>query len=166
MKQWFREWLAFEAHVLGTASGWLGVAVGHILRLAGQERRALSLLSVIHRSDHSAAVNRSIERMLTNLLPRVYGRTRPGIATGNSNQRFEMDPWKLLGKRAIVLKSPSVNERGVILLDYMHTFATFQRLFDVDAIGQRYYIVLEPSWVGACDPDILGYCRYSFPVFV
>src|SRR5439155_6653197 len=60
----------------------------------------------------------------------------------------------------------SEGERGVIVLDYIYAFALFARLFDLDRIGERYHIVLEPSWVGSCNVDLLLYTRHRFPVFI
>jgi glycosyltransferase involved in cell wall biosynthesis len=66
----------------------------------------------------------------------------------------------------MVLKSPGANEKGALLLYYSYTFPLFERLFDVPKIASRYHLVLEPDWTGYCDPNILSYCRYPFPVFV
>jgi glycosyltransferase involved in cell wall biosynthesis len=65
-----------------------------------------------------------------------------------------------------VLKSATDDEKGVILLLYSHIFPLFAKLFDVEAIAARYHVVLEPSWSGYCDPNVLCYTQYDFPVFV
>lgn len=55
----------------------------------------------------------------------------------------------------IVLKAPSQNEKGVLVLEYSQKFDLFNALFDLDRIMKDYYVVLEPCWAGYCDPSIL-----------
>jgi glycosyltransferase involved in cell wall biosynthesis len=80
--------------------------------------------------------------------------------------KFVADPPRMLRAIAIVLKSPGTNEKGVLNLNYSHFFPLFARLYDVERVAERYHIVLEPSWSGYCNPDVLCYTRYRFPVFV
>ena len=61
----------------------------------------------------------------------------------------------------IILKEPSVNEKGVILIKYTPEFDAFHYYFDFDKIRRDYYLVLEPSWAGTCDPSILMFWRNS-----
>ena len=56
-------------------------------------------------------------------------------------------------------------KRGVVLIDYSFAMSLFAKKFDVARIAERYHFVLEPSWSGYCDLDILCYCKFSFPVF-
>lgn len=57
----------------------------------------------------------------------------------------------------IVLKEPSENEKGVILLKYAQTFDAFIYFFDAERLMQRYYFVLEPCWAGYCNSNILSW---------
>jgi hypothetical protein len=66
----------------------------------------------------------------------------------------------------IILKQASTNEKGVILLKYTETFEAFIALFDTDRIFEKYYIVLEPSWAGYCDPSILMYISNKHDVVI
>ena len=66
----------------------------------------------------------------------------------------------------MVVKSPAAGERGVIVIDYTYSFPIIARHFDLAALSKKYYIVLEPSWIGFCTPEILLYSRLSEPVFV
>jgi glycosyltransferase involved in cell wall biosynthesis len=66
----------------------------------------------------------------------------------------------------LVVKAARPRERGVIVADYSYVFPLLVGLFDVDRIAERYFIVLEPSWRGACAPEILSYGRLNAPVFV
>lgn len=75
-------------------------------------------------------------------------------------------PDTFLYNRLIILKTNGDHEKGVILLKYTNLFKPFLKIFDIDKICQRYYLVLEPSWVGYYDMDIMYYTRFDFPVFV
>lgn len=81
-------------------------------------------------------------------------------------QKFITDPERFFPGMCIVLKGYENGERGVIVLKYSYSFPLFLRLFDVDKIAQRYFIVLEPSWNGYFNLDILSYLRLRAPVFV
>src|SRR5262249_30647634 len=87
-------------------------------------------------------------------------------AGGGVADKFILNPERLLGTRALVLKSAEPGERGVIVIDYSFAFPLFARLFDVRRILKHYYLVLEPSWTGYCTPDTLCYCHFDAPVFV
>ena len=80
--------------------------------------------------------------------------------------KFLRDPAAFFPGMAIVLKSPSENERGVILLKYSYAFPLFMRLFHAGQIARKYFIVLEPSWNGYFNFDILCYHLLKAPVFV
>jgi len=54
----------------------------------------------------------------------------------------------------------------VLILKYTETFDAFMAYFDVGAVADRYYLVLEPSWAGYCDPSILMYAHLHRPVVV
>lgn len=55
----------------------------------------------------------------------------------------------------IILKENKSNEKGVLLIKYTPTFDAFLSFFDLERTLKDYYIVLETSWSGACDPSIL-----------
>jgi glycosyltransferase involved in cell wall biosynthesis len=89
-----------------------------------------------------------------------------GLQPGPATQRFFGDPNRLIGTRVLVVKSPRDNERGLIIMDYSFVFSLVMNLFDFEAIASRYFLVLEPSWSGYADLDILCYAHQTFPVFV
>jgi len=80
--------------------------------------------------------------------------------------KFFETPEKLLKGSALVIKSPGPNERGVLYLYYTYLYPLFLRFFDVEGLKQRYHIVVEPSWAGHCDLNILCLTTVKSPVFV
>jgi glycosyltransferase involved in cell wall biosynthesis len=172
------EYLEYDARLFRWAVAAGGAAAAGLLwRLRRDKSLPFRILSRVHRAGGSALATRSVER----LLARATRLERGGQATGlwnfydshvrSSFSRPEArnlleDPRVLLGYRVLVLKSPAERERGVIAIDYSYIFPLFAAMYDLEAIGQRYYIVLEPSWRGLCTADILSYSRYDFPVFI
>jgi hypothetical protein len=92
----------------------------------------------------------------------AYDRFLASVSIAHPHERAS----NLVGTRLLVLKSPAANERGVIIIDYNYAFAVFARSCDLPTLARRYYLVLEPSWVGYCTPEILVYSRLADPVFV
>jgi len=76
------------------------------------------------------------------------------------------DTRNLIGSHILVVKSASVDELGVIVVDYSNHFPLMFGLFDLPAIASRYTIVLEPSWAGNSAPEILLYSRLPQTVFI
>lgn len=177
IRERLREFFTFDAGPLGAVASWAAIGVAALLRLAGRNYDSLKLLTAAHRSAYSEAASRAIEGLLSPAMPLVvppwrrYERRHLAehveiTATTASFAQLREDPWKILGKRILVVKSAAEHERGVIVMDYMYTFPTFQGLFDLRAVMQRYHLVLEPSWVGCCNLDVLSYLDLDQPVFV
>jgi glycosyltransferase involved in cell wall biosynthesis len=83
-----------------------------------------------------------------------------------NTKKFFDDPVELFEGVMIVLKSPTNNEKGVIVIAYSYYFPLVFKLFDMEKIAEKYHFVLEPSWSGLCDPDILVFTKLSDSVFV
>jgi glycosyltransferase involved in cell wall biosynthesis len=171
------EYLEYDASVLRKGLSLGGVAAGRLLWLRRDKALAFKVLSRVHRSAGSQAATRVVERLLT----RAGARERSGDSTGlwsfyDAHVRSAVadpgaaaivaNPAGLLNYRALVVKSATDRERGVLVIDYSYIFPLFAALYDVEAIARRYYLVLEPSWRGLCTADVLAYSRYAFPVFV
>ena len=66
--------------------------------------------------------------------------------------------------RAIILSAPYTDEsgvfqKGVMLLTFSHTFSYFLRHEKWSTLNKYFAFVLEPSWAGYADPDILAFCQ-------
>ena len=168
-----KEYLQFDARVLhwlaALAAGWLATG---LLR-AGQFNRAFSLLAKFHRGGYSRRVSDRTEEFvrmaIVNRDPRFMAMLDGHIANvpqtaGTAN--FFADPLRILKTAALVLRSPDANRKGIIVLKYNHVFPLVARFFDLPKIAERYHLVLEPSWSGYCDLNLLAYTRLSHPVFV
>lgn len=65
--------------------------------------------------------------------------------------------------RAIVLSAPRKEGdkflKGVILLTFTHTFSFFLKHSEWENLNKYFAFVLEPSWAGYADPDILAFLQ-------
>jgi glycosyltransferase involved in cell wall biosynthesis len=172
-----REYLFFDSLLFKKGVGVAVYVAACILSAVGQVRRAFLLLSKAHRSDFAHLANRKAEQLARDAAAQARtGNNHPILALYQQHIRdftpaprtakFFEDPSKLLGPVAMVLKSPAGLEKGVVLLQYSYTFPLFAHRFDLSRIASRYYIVLEPDWSGYCEPNILSYGLFPFPVFV
>jgi glycosyltransferase involved in cell wall biosynthesis len=66
--------------------------------------------------------------------------------------------------RTIILSAPYTDQsgvfrKGVMLLTFSHTFSFFIRHENWDRLNKSFAFVLEPSWAGYADPDILAFAQ-------
>ena len=166
-----REYLSFDSFVCRKLIALLGLVMGSVLSVFRRPAKAFRYFSTIHRAAYSEMTSKMIERWLRSKLATksfvpVCTQYLGGLSSGPGTAKFYADPGRMLGTRLLVLKSPAANEKGVVVIDYSFILSLFAKKFDVARLGQQYYIVLEPSWSGYCDLDILCYSMFDFPVFV
>lgn len=83
-----------------------------------------------------------------------------------NTKKFFDDPSKMFPSVVTVLQNPEGNQKGALIINYSYYFPLFVRFFDVEAISKRFHIILEPSWAGFCELNILEYTQFNFPVFL
>ncbi|WP_200253288.1 glycosyltransferase [Thiococcus pfennigii] len=168
-RQRLKEYVSFDASFLRRLIAMGALLAGWFLRRSGRPGKALRLEVSLHRRAMGPSIDKAIERRIGVVISRDRSLLSDYLAdlgpTG-STEVFFRDPGRLLGSRILVLKSPAGAEKGLVSLDYSFVFPLFARCFDVPAIARRYHILLEPSWSGYCDLDILCFAVYDFPVFV
>lgn len=169
----FRERVLFDSSVFRVSAAVAGTTAGLVLLLARRGDSALRLLSGVHRSGLLSWADDLIEWIFRNALrgSRLGRPLTTAIARQVQNwtdapPTLAEDPERLLGPLAMVLRSPDARHKGVLLLQYNYVFPLFAKCFDVHAIGKKYHIVLEPSWSGYCNTEVLCYARVAPPVFV
>lgn len=124
------------------------------------KNRSYSLLMKSHRMTLNIYIRKKIEKHVKRII------TPSGESTflymnyeSISNTIVEGIEDQLV-KRTIVLKNPKYNndgllERGVLLVKFTPTLKSLYYYYDIKQILIHYHLVLEPSWAGYCDPDIL-----------
>lgn len=138
---------------------------------AGKNERAFKLVSNLYRTGWRGSDKLGIE-FASHFFKRTdAGRSLVSSAVDNiqpltQTKKFFDDPKAMLGGIITVLKSPEGEEKGVILLNYSYYFLLFWKYYDLPAIMEKYNIVLEPSWAGFCELDILAYGMLKHPAFL
>jgi glycosyltransferase involved in cell wall biosynthesis len=168
----FREFLQFDSTAAGILTATTALLLAAVFGLIGRNRRALELLTKAHRSTRFRPLRATVERILRrppalgSAIARRVDDAYDSYLRGLSTDAPHLRPEKLIGTRMMVVKSPAPGERGVLVIDYTYTFPLVARYFDLKALCEKYYLVLEPSWIGFCTPEILPYSRLAEPVFV
>jgi glycosyltransferase involved in cell wall biosynthesis len=163
----FREWLFFDSRIARAALAIAAYLVGISMLWAGRNDRGAAILAQAHRANALGIVDRAIERLFKRALDGASDRLAKGVRTAIASypenvpvaphtRQFLDDPDLLLNGCSLVLKSPAANEKGVLYLYYSYVYPFFVRAFNMNAITQRYRIVLEPSWSGFCDMNVLS----------
>jgi glycosyltransferase involved in cell wall biosynthesis len=167
-----REWVTYDSRLVHLVVGALAWPVLRVL-LVINPIVAFRFLFSLHRSNVSRSCSALAERVVSqaNQSPEspIFFYLKERVSTlqpDAGTQRYFDDPRRLLGSRVLVTKSPRGSEKGLVCVDYNYIFPVFARLFDIPQIATRYHLLLEPSWSGYCDPDILSYLQYDFPIFV
>ena len=146
------------------------------MRAAGRRSEAYKLLMRTHSGNFSTSIDRRIEEELRDATTRERRGESTGLwqaydeaiaaAAATFRADAKPDPRRLIGSRILVVKRAHDRERGVIVVDYSYVFPLLPALFNLEAITQRYHLVLEPSWVGIGAPEVLLFTRMKTPVFV
>ncbi|MDP5029606.1 MAG: glycosyltransferase [Paraglaciecola sp.] len=84
----------------------------------------------------------------------------------SNTAKFFERPQEMLNGIITVLKNPSDIEKGALIINYSYYFPLFIRFFDVEKIAESFNIILEPSWAGFCEENILSYSLINAPIFL
>jgi len=116
--------------------------------LIGQKQRALKCILASFRFGRGGASVNSLRKMM-----------------GADSSMSKMVSWGVelneAAARSIIIKWPTYNNgvvcKGLIVITFTKTFSYFLRRIDLEAMSNHFIFVLEPSWSGYADPDILGF---------
>jgi glycosyltransferase involved in cell wall biosynthesis len=170
-----REKLEFDSHIFRLLFGVFGIFLAWVLNRLGRVRDAVQVVSKIHSSGCSDWSARIVEQKISETLHgtktwngfhAVLREHVEQIQPNGNHKRWFDNPRPALDSMAIVLKSARDHEKGVISILYSYALPLFARLFDINRVVEKYHVVLEPSWSGYCNLDVLCYARLEVPVFV
>jgi glycosyltransferase involved in cell wall biosynthesis len=165
----FLDYAKFDSAILKGLIGCVGLLLATLLRAISRESRAVELETSLHRNAFFPPVDRVVESRIRDSIAAPSGKLAgylEDLLPQAATEVFFRDPARLVGHRILAVKSPDSGEKGVLIVDYSFVFSLLARFFDVEQIASRYYIVLETSWSGLCDRDVLVFAGYDFPVFV
>lgn len=177
LRRRIREWLTHDGFLPRMAFALAGYIVGRLLLWSGRTAQGVEILSRVHRAALFGPVDGRIGQLFANALSSQPDAAGSAVRTAlhgfadtvsptPQTKRFFESPQRLLGGCMMVLKSPSENEKGVLHLFYSYSYPLLFKLFDAPAIAERYHLVIEPSWSGFCDLNVLAMTALPHPVFV
>lgn len=89
-----------------------------------------------------------------------------GLYPLDNTEKFFKQPEAMLNGIITVLKKPKGEEKGALIINYSYYFPLFLRFFDVEKVAESFNIILEPSWAGFCEENILAYTLVNAPIFL
>ncbi|AEE24152.1 glycosyl transferase group 1 [Glaciecola sp. 4H-3-7+YE-5] len=89
-----------------------------------------------------------------------------GLPPMENTKKFFSQPEEMLDGIITVLKNPTENEKGALIINYSYYFPLFLRFFDIEKIAKYFNVILEPSWAGYCEENILAFTLVDAPIFL
>ena len=103
-------------------------------------------------------------KLLTDLVRREGHTISTTVDSLVPNTRLQ-DFTRVAASRTLILKTPDLRqdsiEKGVLLISFTDTSAYFHNHVNCEQLLRYFYVVLEPSWSGYCDVNILGWTKYQ-----
>jgi len=132
-----------------------------IIRLVlGEKRKGVDGIAQAHRSTRSSFIKRLLEPVIVRNVGHVYQCVHVDAAARSILEQH-------FGKRLLVLKGPlRGREKGVLYVMFSEMFHLIPRAFDMGRLLKDYRLVLEPSWAGYCNEDILHFTKYDDAIYV
>jgi glycosyltransferase involved in cell wall biosynthesis len=173
-----KERVAFDCPLIKPLIGFSGIILARLLLKLQRVKQAFTVLSSIHSAACSSWATHVVQKDIKASLISRNRQSRSGgfanlfrahaehLRPATHTQKFFEEPIRMLGPMVVVLKKSRPNEKGVISILYSYALPLFAKLFDIERIAKDYFFVLEPSWSGYCNLDILCYSQLDCPVFV
>jgi len=96
----------------------------------------------------SSNSNRLLEQLLNNIsIPQSW--ISSGVDLEHAAQRSIVIRWP-------TFDNDKCTSKGVIVITFTKTFSFYAREINLEKLHRYFYLVLEPSWSGYADPDILS----------
>jgi len=131
---------------------------GFAFALFGRRKRAISILSQVHRTARSRRIRKLVEPYILANREAMY-RDQGQLAKPSLKTTF--------GRRLMVLKAPVAGgEKGVLFVMVYDAIRALHSGMDLDRLFRDYTLVFEPSWSGYCNSDLLEYTCWNEEIFV
>jgi glycosyltransferase involved in cell wall biosynthesis len=141
----------------------LGLALllgANVLKPLGAKTKALRFALAAHRLLYSAAAFRAVLANLNTLKKASDTLVSQGITRDEAVIRTIVIKWPVLAENLVA-------EKGVLVITFTKVFSYYYRNINIELLAKHFHIVLEPSWSGYMDADILFWTtKTQEPVFV
>lgn len=147
------------------ALGQLRLAAAGLARLAGRPASALSQALAAHRLLYTPAAFRSVLRNLPALQTDGDALVSRDVERKEASIRTIVLRWPTL--QAGAAGTAAIVEKGILVITFTKVSSYYYRNTNIDLLARYFHIVLEPSWSGYMDADILFWTtKTREPVFV
>lgn len=148
-----------QRHVRG-ALGHALLAASGLARLGGQRVRALRWALAAHRLLYTPAAFRAVLRDLDALRTNGDALVSRDVAHKEATIRSIVIRWP-------TLQGADIAQKGILIITFTKVASYYYRHVDIERLTRYFHVVLEPSWSGYMDADILFWTtRTREPVFV
>ena len=131
---------------------------GFVQAFIGKRAEEVKIFSQVHRTTRLRWMRRLVEGHIIANCDAVYQEPRPSSGS---------DVTCFFGNRLLVLKAPVPGgEKGVLLVMFGEMFRLLHSRMNLQFLLEDYTLVLEPSWSGYCEPDLLEFAREADEIFV
>jgi glycosyltransferase involved in cell wall biosynthesis len=139
-------------------AGYILYLLANILSAIGAKQRSLKLCMRSARYANRAATNKLLKSLLrdTSINKKLVS---SGVDIRHAAQRSIILRWPVFENEICVSK-------GILVVTFTKTFSFFIRDINADLLNQYFYLVLEPSWSGYADPDIIGLFNKHHPPII
>jgi len=102
--------------------------------------------------------------MARHVEPYILANLRATYAVPVLSRAVNMPHW--FGSRLNILKEPRGTERGVLLVMFSEMLPLLCATMDMPRLLRDYTLVIEPSYPGLCDEDLLRFTQFEHEIFV
>lgn len=172
LKDNFIEKVKYDYNPIKKPLVWLVSIFVLTLKYLNFHERAFDLASKLYRTGWPGSFNFGINiccfyfKENPHLGKRIVSSYLENIHPRENTRKFFDDPAEMIDGIVNILKVPSENEKGVLIVNYNYYFPLFFKFFDLEKLTRHYIVILEPSWAGYCDLGILSYSLLESEVYV
>ena len=146
-------WYSKGRHVFSVAY----IVLAGLFMLIGRRRKAFKFCAASLRYGMTGFALRLLKKILSNYSFSVE-EISSGVSVKEASCRTMVLSWPLLQSGSII--------KGVLAIKFTKTFSYYLRNVDIESLENYFTLVLEPSWSGYADPDILGFIGRSKNIVV
>jgi hypothetical protein len=140
------------------------VFVGFFLIIFRKKEISFKLFAQVHRSTRWKRLREFIEPFIKRNIYILYCYNNYDEINDKSLIKRQIE--SCLGNRIMVLKWPENREKGVLLIKFSELFSKIPIVFDMEELLRDYKLILEPSWSGYCNEDLLRYTQYNEEIYI
>lgn len=162
LRRWLAvlKWLAADLlrRKFGPCAPYAAYTAHVISKLLRLDTRSIRFLMYASRASNGRLFTDSVRKSIVMIQERL-----PRLLAADVAEEIAM-------RRCVVLRMPERAEpprwRGILLVSFTQTSAYLCQHYDLKRLTQNFHVVLEPSWAGYCDPNILAWTLVDRPVIV